>query len=447
MWQDSGFARPVSSFEAPVRPPGADPTIGPFAYVAVNKVWMPYVLGALQQLLLQTTWDTDNPDVLNLAQEQAFNLIQQFQLATEDCPAGSVPVVIAESDYEMSICEQLRIHNGKLQGLCCGEWTDIPGQTAGEGIGASPQPGDGQPQPTPGGGCQTYHAVMQANTAWNAPVGVNAGDIITVSGANGATYDGGYSSWRCWDGNTFFLGACIPGTGGLRSTDPLPTIKHMHLIASIDGTFYDVSTPITVPGGVSNAQLIFQVNDDVLGDNGGSLAFDVEVCNNTPADWTSVMPFDVSTFGFVPFARGVSGSTGDWTPTVGFVDGDGEDAGPEWVRSAGAQLTGITPFTLKSMEVVFDLTLGGFASPSELAVHAEAVSGGAGTDYIAIANSAASSGSGQDEVGAAVTPAVDTLIVLIQCSTSTASIGSLTGAATLTKLIVTGSGPKPPELP
>lgn len=347
MWANGPFARPVSSFEAPVPPIGVDPTEGPFFYVAINQAWMPAVIGCLFQLLLQTTWTVEDDEALNLAQLQAFNLIQQFQIATNQCPAGSYPIPIAESEYEMSLCEQLRFQNGKLQALCCGEWTDIAGQGANLAVGAPDQPGDGLPQPTPGG-CQTYHGKMPANVAWNLPAGVSTGDIITVTNVEGATYDGGYSSWRCWEGDTFFLGACIPGTGGTRTTDPLPSVKHMRLLANINGVFYDATSPITVPSGVANAPVNFQVNDDVLSDNGGDLAFDVEVCNNQPvtAIFTHHFDFRVSTYGFQLYLAG--GSTAHWVAGVGFEVTSGGVSGDNII---GAYLLNSTTLTNASERV------------------------------------------------------------------------------------------------
>lgn len=88
MFPDSNFAEPVSSFSRPVPVPLADPTISPLISVSLSCAWLPYVRGALQQLLLQTTWDTDDPAVLALTQARANMLIDLFQ----ECTGGLPPV-------------------------------------------------------------------------------------------------------------------------------------------------------------------------------------------------------------------------------------------------------------------------------------------------------------------------------------------------------------------
>lgn len=325
MFNNSPYAVAVSSFQSPVPSPRVDPAEGPFVYVAINRTWLPYVMGCLKQLLLQTTWIEQDDDTLNLTQQQAFKILQMFTFAGDN-PTGFLPDCppnTGDMEYEMSICEQLRFNNGVLQGFCCGEWVNIAGQGPNQGIGHPDQPGSGQPQPTPGGGCQTYHAKLSANSGWKAPTGVSTGDVITVSNANGGWYDGGYSPWNCPDGNSFFLNNCIPGTGGPSAGDPFPTGKHMSLVVEIAGTWYDTISPITVPGGVSNAEVNFQANDTVLSDNGGDITFDVEVCNNQLATWSRSYVFTTDVFGW----SGVSepGNTPSvstlWSAGNGFVAG------------------------------------------------------------------------------------------------------------------------------
>lgn len=72
------FAHPTSSFNKPVPLPGAEPDQGPCATVSFSRAWLPYVLGAMTQLMLQTTWLTDDPDEFRLVQEQASTLIAMF---------------------------------------------------------------------------------------------------------------------------------------------------------------------------------------------------------------------------------------------------------------------------------------------------------------------------------------------------------------------------------
>lgn len=85
---DKPFAHPTSSFNEPVIPPDSDPTDGEQVTVCFSLAWLPFVLGALSQLQLQTTWKTDTPDDTLLAQNRATDLIDQFNVPT--CPVGDV---------------------------------------------------------------------------------------------------------------------------------------------------------------------------------------------------------------------------------------------------------------------------------------------------------------------------------------------------------------------
>jgi len=87
VFPDAPWAPARGSFQSPVPVPLVDPDTSPTTTVTLSCAWLPYVRGALQQLLLQATWNTDNPSVLLLAQQRAFNLIDLFQ----ECPGGSVP--------------------------------------------------------------------------------------------------------------------------------------------------------------------------------------------------------------------------------------------------------------------------------------------------------------------------------------------------------------------
>jgi len=181
------------------------------------------------------------------------------------------------------------------------------------------QPGDGSEQPTPGGGTACYHANMQGNSKWLLPTVVSTGDIIDVTGATGATNDGSNVFWWCPDGELFFAGACAGG-GTNDGADPLPAELHMSLIGDIGGTFYPIlaGSPFTVPGGVLNEQVIFQVNDSTLSDNSGSLAFDVCVTNNQAGDWAHSWNFLVTQGPFVPIVPADTFPRAVYTPGVGW---------------------------------------------------------------------------------------------------------------------------------
>lgn len=99
MWPDSSFAPAVPSFPVPVPIVEADPDEGTKINVCFNQDWLPYICGALQQLVLQATWDTQDPDELNLVQARAQLLISMFQEATMCCPCPVTRLVDGVSEY------------------------------------------------------------------------------------------------------------------------------------------------------------------------------------------------------------------------------------------------------------------------------------------------------------------------------------------------------------
>jgi hypothetical protein len=270
---------------------------------------------------------------------------------------GSIPTVIQESEYEMSLCEQLRFSNGKLQAYCCGEWVTITGQPS-QGIGGSGQPGAGTGVPS-AGQCQSYHATMNASDQWLCPAVVNAGDTVIVSNMTGAWGDGS-ALWFCPDGKEFFAGFCTVTTV-LDALDPIPTQPHMALLTKIAGAYHNISDGLsfTVPGGVSNALLIFQPNDHSLSDNSGEITFDVQVCNNQTVTFTHTFNFALTDggfvdvvfpAGFVPTTYRVWSSGSGWTPT------DGTHSGPV-LRAVSIHKT-FPHITLTGATLQFNLTKG-----------------------------------------------------------------------------------------
>lgn len=277
MFPDSDFAVPVSSFQRPVPLVFVDPDKDASVTVCFNAAWQPYIIGALQQLVLQTTWDTEPGAALDLVQQRAMALIGLFGVNGGNC-ASQTP----ESDYEMAICEQLRFEDGKLQGLCCGEWVDIPGlQGAITG---------GVTQPEPGGtvalgDCVEYDVVLDGTGLWKLPVPAYGGDTIEVTVARGGWYDGSFTSWRCPDGQDYAFGLCA-GSEFTDGADPAPSIYHMRLIADVGGSFVDAfNTTINVVGGTSPQDVVFQANDSILTDNAGSITFHVKYCRASVVNW------------------------------------------------------------------------------------------------------------------------------------------------------------------
>jgi len=84
------FALPTSSFNQPVTPPSTDPDTEDQWTVCFGVAWLGVVLGALDQLLLPSTWVGDT-DAIQQAQDRAALLKDMFgnplECATPDAPA------------------------------------------------------------------------------------------------------------------------------------------------------------------------------------------------------------------------------------------------------------------------------------------------------------------------------------------------------------------------
>lgn len=78
MFNPSPWGEPVSSFREPVPVPTTDPTSGAQVLIQTSYEWMPYILGALKQLVQMWTWDSSTPSVVELAQYRAMNLLSQI---------------------------------------------------------------------------------------------------------------------------------------------------------------------------------------------------------------------------------------------------------------------------------------------------------------------------------------------------------------------------------
>jgi len=77
----------LGSFRTPVPLPDKDPDASPTRTFTLNCEWLPYIRGALLQLILQYTWPQDDPAAVYLAQQRAMTLISMFdECATADLP-------------------------------------------------------------------------------------------------------------------------------------------------------------------------------------------------------------------------------------------------------------------------------------------------------------------------------------------------------------------------
>lgn len=79
MLPDSLWPYPVSSFQYPIQVLDVEPGSSPLETIQINTSWLELLRGCAKQLLLQSTWRTDDPSELALAQKRAFDLIDLLQ--------------------------------------------------------------------------------------------------------------------------------------------------------------------------------------------------------------------------------------------------------------------------------------------------------------------------------------------------------------------------------
>lgn len=115
---DGFFPSPRPSFTSAVVPPGVDPTSTPSVTVTFACAWLPFVRGALQQLVLAATWDVDTDAALVLAQLRAMTLLSLFV----ECSGELIPVACP---YDWQAEEAQLGWFGDSSGVCAGAgaWT------------------------------------------------------------------------------------------------------------------------------------------------------------------------------------------------------------------------------------------------------------------------------------------------------------------------------------
>jgi len=89
---------PTSSFNQRVPPPTDDPDAGVQVTVCFSEEWLPYVLGALDQLLLPIAWQGTESEI-ELTQERAQMLKDMF--ASPTCAIDDVQTPYWDSDDDV----------------------------------------------------------------------------------------------------------------------------------------------------------------------------------------------------------------------------------------------------------------------------------------------------------------------------------------------------------
>lgn len=269
--------------------------------------------GALLSLASAYNWQDDEA---HTAKEVA-KVWKNIYFAVMTCDGSQNPL---HYSYDEDVDMGIRIDCDCKAWIPCCDGTEKQLATV-DMITAPGQPGGGQPQPQPGGGQQCYEGSFHANEAWLLPTLVSAGDTVSISQMTGAGSSNGLA-WFCPDGSIYFAGVCA-GAGTTDPADVAPTIDHMAIIALIDGTYYraNAGQVITVPGGVTNAQVVVRANSNGLTGNSGSYSAKICVTNNQAGAWSHHLDFRLSPYGFVAYnASGVDGYA-SWVPGSGWKGG------------------------------------------------------------------------------------------------------------------------------
>jgi len=231
--------------------------------------------GALLNLASAYKWQ-DDPD--HTARDVA-NVWKEIVANVRTCPPDCEPD-LGGTTLEDLMSQQIRISPDDsciIQMWCIDHWEDWydPRACIAEGS-TQPEPG-GELDPDE---CRLFNATLPGNSQYLLPIPVEEGYTLTITNARGGTsYDAGVN-WRCPNGQSYALGACSGSNSDAGGGFPKPDEPVGRLIALIDGVWYDAyNTVIHVPAGVSSGDVLFQVNDDDIFDNTGSLSFVVEVCN------------------------------------------------------------------------------------------------------------------------------------------------------------------------
>lgn len=267
-------------------------------------------MGALHNLGVNKSWERD---VGHNAIEVSRLWKQAYETVRFGCDTKPDVVYAALEDdmpFFREVCENDKCY---LEYQCCpGEWVRLANA---DQLTLPTSLGEHQEQPPSGGGTAKYCVSMLANGKLPLPTTVNTGDVITLNSASGNANDGTEVNFRCPDGNIYYGGVCSSGTGYLQAGDPIAH-NHMSVVFSINGTFYAfTSGTFTVPGGISNGQVLLQVNDANLTDNSGSYDVCVTVKNNQATSWCNLWNLALTDGGWSINPT----ECGHWNPGIGWV--------------------------------------------------------------------------------------------------------------------------------
>lgn len=223
-----------------------------------------------------------------------------------------------------------------------------------------PTSSTGQPQPQPGGGCQSYAFQLDAAKSVVLPTLVNTGDTLTAEALKGSWSGAGIGGrWDCPDGTLFLGGSCFGGTEAYESGAPAPSIFAGRLLYYINGTYYDGIGTFTVPSGVVNQVVTLLANYDPADNRTGIVSGSIKVCNNQPVEWHHAIDLSLSPSIFAACGNGV------YLPGSGFID-TMVMSGPNTYRGVNLCVSWTTPTTIRRVQYLCDTTFG--ANPQTVAL-------------------------------------------------------------------------------
>jgi len=238
-----------------------------------NRMHLAAFRGALLNLASAVNWQ-DDPDHTAKEVAKVWDKIYTEVRACEECDTNTG---ITLEDF---MSQQIRISPDDsciIQMWCIDHWEDWYDPRACIAEGASQGAPSGELETAE---CRDFNVTLRGNERYILPVPVAAGYTVQILDAAGGWWDGNIlHAWNCPNGHTYALGACV-SEGASDAGSPLPDQPIGRLIAQVGAAYYDAfNTTIVIPAGTASSDMYFQMNDDTLTDNQGSVSFTVRVCN------------------------------------------------------------------------------------------------------------------------------------------------------------------------
>lgn len=392
----------------------------------------PYHLAAFRGAILALASGYNWQDDTAHTARQVALVWREIYYAIKTCDGSENPL----RDYSEDIDMGIRIDCDCQAFIPCCDGTEKQLVTT-DMLGKPGQPGSGSPQPQPGHS-SCYEGTLFAGGFFLVPTIVNAGDVITIQSVQGASSDNGID-WYCPDGSTFFAGTCS-GSGTTSGSDVAPSLKHMQVIALIDGTYYSAKSGdvITVPGGVVNKTVTLRVNCPTSpSGNSGNLQVSVCVANNQAVTWSHTLDLLSSSHGFLFRHSGVSpfDQQGQWVAAAGLQTT--LVTGPtEYDRYLDAYLPFASITTLTRVQITYDETVGANGLGCSLVNIVQYLDSGGSPHNLSTQSAANGSGQIINWTGSQAAKGLE-LVGWAGCQNNPTDPG---GSVTIYQLIVSGTG-------